>query len=169
MAVEENTISIFSVYAPQIGCPDEDKKRFWSNLQEETEKVEAKEKCIDGGDLNGHVVQKNDVISQVHGGYGHEEENAEGKRIIDSAVLCDMEVANIFFDKRREHLIIYTSGGGACQINFLLCRRKYLIEIKDCKVILGDHVTVQHRLVVMDLIMGVEQSRKKEITRTKKI
>ena len=169
LTVEECTVSIFSVYAPQIGCPDEEKDRFWSDLQEEIEKVEAEERCIVGGDLNGHVGQNNDVISRIHGGYGYAEGNTEGERIIDFAVSCDMVIANTFFNKRREHLITYKSGGRACQIDFLLCRRKDLVEIKDCKVIPGDHVAAQHRLVVMDLIMGVEQTRKGKLQGPRKI
>ena len=138
-------------------------------MQEEIEKVEAEERCIVGGDLNGHVGQNNDVISRIHGGYGYAEGNTEGERIIDFAVSCDMVIANTFFNKRREHLITYKSGGRACQIDFLLCRRKDLVEIKDCKVIPGDHVAAQHRLVVMDLIMGVEQTRKGKLQGPRKI
>ena len=130
LTVEGCAFSIFSVYAPQIGCPDEEKDRFWSDLQEEIEKVGVEERCIVGGDLNGHVGQNNDVISRIHGGYGYEEGNAEGERIIDFAVSSDMVIANTFFNKRREHLITYKSGGRACQIDFLLCRRKDLVEIK---------------------------------------
>ncbi|XP_064106865.1 uncharacterized protein LOC135215843 [Macrobrachium nipponense] len=43
------------------------------------------------GDLNGHVGQNNHVISRIHGGYGYDERNAEGERIVDFAVSKDME------------------------------------------------------------------------------
>ncbi|XP_064097620.1 uncharacterized protein LOC135209016 [Macrobrachium nipponense] len=150
--VENCTVNIFSAYAPQIGCSDEEKDHFWSDLVEEMEKVPADERCLVGGDLKGCVGQNNHVISHIHGGYGYDERNAEGERIVDFAV-----------SKQQEHLVTYKSGGRSSQIDYLMYKRKDLREVKDCKVIPGDHVSVQHRLVVMDLVMEIEQIRKKKM------
>ena len=38
------------------------------------EKVEGDERCVVAGDLNGHVGQRNDVISCIHGDMGMEKE-----------------------------------------------------------------------------------------------
>ena len=169
LMVENCTVSIFSAYAPQIGCTDEEKDCFWSDLEEEIEKVPADERCIVGGDLNGHVGQNNHVIGRIHGGYGYDERNAEGERIVDFAVSSDMVLTNTFFTKRREHLVTYKSGGRSSQIDYLLYRRKDLREVKDCKVIPGDHVSAQHRLVVMDLVMAIVQTRKRKMQGPKRI
>ena len=169
LMVENCTVSIFSAYAPQIGCTDEEKDCFWSDLEEEIEKVPADERCIVGGDLNGHVGQNNHVIGRIHGGYGYDERNAEGERIVDFAVSSDMVLTNTFFTKRREHLATYKSCGRSSQIDYLLYRRKDLREVKDCKVIPGDHVSAQHRLVVMDLVMAIVQTRKRKMQGPKRI
>ena len=170
LMIENCTINIFSVYAPQIGCSDEEKDCFWSELEEEIEKVPADERCIVGGDLNGHVGQNNQVIARIHGGYGYNDErNAEGERIVDFAVSSDMAIANTFFTKQQEHLVTYKSGGHLSQIDFMLYRRKDLREVKDCKVIPGDHVCAQHRLVVMDLVIAIEQTRKRKFQGPKRI
>ncbi|XP_064080603.1 uncharacterized protein LOC135197468 [Macrobrachium nipponense] len=161
--VENCTVNIFSAYAPQIGCSDEEKDHFWSDLEEEMEKVPADERCLVGGDLNGHVGQNNHGISRIHGGYGYDERNAQGERIIDFAVSKDMVLTNAFYTKRQEHLVTYKSGGRSSQIDYFMYKRKDLREVKDCKVIPGDHVSVQHRLVVMDLVMEIEQIRKKKM------
>ncbi|XP_064121569.1 uncharacterized protein LOC135226021 [Macrobrachium nipponense] len=95
----------------RIGCSDEGKNHFWSDLEEEIEKVPADERCLVWGDPNGHVGQNNYVISHIHGGYGYDERNAEGERIVDFAVSKDMVLANTFFIKRQEHLVTYKSGG----------------------------------------------------------
>ncbi|XP_064078499.1 craniofacial development protein 2-like [Macrobrachium nipponense] len=133
-----------------------------SDLEEEMEKVPADERCLVGGDLNGHVGQNNHVISRIHGGYGYDERNAEGERIVDFAVSKDMVLANTFFTKRQEQLVTYKSSGRSSQIDYLMYKRKDLRKVKDCKVIPGDHVSAQHRLVVMDLVMEIEQIRKKK-------
>ena len=87
LTVREHTINIFSVYAPQAGCTDEEKDQFWDDMGEEIEKVEAEEKCIVGGDLNGHIGEDNNVISRIHGGHGNGDRNIDGKRIIDCCLL----------------------------------------------------------------------------------
>ena len=167
--VENCTVNLFSAYAPQIGCSDEEKDGFWSDLGEEIEKVPKDERCIIGGHLDGHVGQDNRVIDRIHGGCGYDERNAEGERIVDLAVSSYMALANTFFTKRQEHLVTYKSGGRSSQIDYLLYRRKDLREIKDCKVIPGDHVSAQHRLVVMDLVMEIEQTRKRKTQEPKRI
>ncbi|XP_064116696.1 uncharacterized protein LOC135222538 [Macrobrachium nipponense] len=56
----------------KIGCSDEEKDHFWSDLEEEMEKVPADERCLVSGDLNGHVGQNNHVISSIHEEITHE-------------------------------------------------------------------------------------------------
>ena len=103
------------------------------------------------------------MIDRIHGGYGYDERNAEGERIIDFAVSSDMALENTFFTKRQEHLVTYKSGGRSSQIAYLVYRRKDLWEVEGCKVILGDLMSAQHCLVVMGLDMAIEQTRKRKM------
>ncbi|XP_063609218.1 uncharacterized protein LOC134783322 [Penaeus indicus] len=118
---------------------------------------EENEKCVVGGDLNGHIGRGNDVISRVNGGNSFGEVN-EGDGVIDFAVSNDMTISDTILRKRQEHLITSKSGHGASQIDFLLYRRCDRVEIKDFKVIPGDHVAAQHRLVEMNLSIRVSQT-----------
>ncbi|XP_037794182.1 craniofacial development protein 2-like [Penaeus monodon] len=109
LALEEFEINVFSVYAPQTGCTDDEKDEFWTTLQDEFEKVAEDERCVIGGDLNGHVGRGSDVISRVHGGMCYGEGNEDGERVIDFAISNDMVISNTIFTKRQEHLITYKS------------------------------------------------------------
>ncbi|KAK4312024.1 hypothetical protein Pmani_016517 [Petrolisthes manimaculis] len=143
----------------QTGCPDEGKDFFLKDLQEEIEKVEDNDKFIVNGDLNGHIGGGTNVISRIHGGNYFGECNEEGERVIDFAISNDLVVCNTIFKKRPEHLITYNSGNRASQIDFMLYRRCDRVEIQHCKVIPGDHVTAQHRLVTLDLAIMVTQKQ----------
>lgn len=169
MALEEFDLNVFSVYAPQSGCDEEEKDYFWSSLQEEFEKVQEEERCVIGGDLNGHVGRGFNVISRIHGGMCYGDRNEDGERVIDYAISNDMAISNTMFTKRQEHLITYKSGGRASQIDYLLYRRRNMAEITNCKVIPGDHVTNQHRLVVMDLKIKVTRVQRPQKPGPKKI
>ncbi|XP_037779316.1 uncharacterized protein LOC119575847 [Penaeus monodon] len=91
--------------------------------------VAEDERCVIGGDLNGHVGRGSDVISRVHGGMCYGEGNEDGERVIDFAICNDMVISNIIFTKRQEHLITYKSSGRASQIDYLLYRRRNMVEM----------------------------------------
>jgi len=87
----------------------------------------------------------------LHGGYGLGEINAEGKSILDFSSAFDLTIANTCFRKREEHLITYKSGVSCSQINFFLIRKSDRKICLDCKVIPGESLTIQHRVMVMDV------------------
>ena len=58
-----------------------------------------------------------------------------------------MAVVNTLFKKREKQKISYKSGQGQSQIDFIMTRREDLKLFSDCKVIAGEEVVHQHRLV----------------------
>ena len=72
------------------------------------------------------------------GRYGDKARNAEGQMVVDFATRMEMAVVNTYFKKREEHRVTYKSGGRSTQVDYIMCRRAYLKEIGDCKVIAGD-------------------------------
>jgi len=87
----------------------------------------------------------------VHRGYGLGEINAEGKSILDFSLTFDLNIANTCFRKRDEHLITYKSGASFSQIDFFLIRKSDRNICLDCKVIPGESLTTEHRIMVMDV------------------
>ena len=78
-------------------------------------------------------------------------------------------IGNTIFGKKNGHLLTYCSGDRTSQIDFLLYLRKDIKEIRNCKVIPGDHVTAQHRLLVIDLAIAVKRRQKRKFTMEKRI
>ena len=118
------------------------------------------ERCIVGGDLNGHIGGSNELIGRVHGGHAYGVENEAGGKIIDFSSSNDLVIGNSLFHKKDKHLITYKSGNGASQIDYLLYRRRERNEIRNCKVIPGVHVAAQHRLLVIDLEISLRRLHK---------
>uniref|UniRef100_A0A914X4N9 Reverse transcriptase domain-containing protein n=1 Tax=Plectus sambesii TaxID=2011161 RepID=A0A914X4N9_9BILA len=164
------TLRIVTCYAPQTGCPDDEKDEFWEGLDAHLRTVGPEEHLILGGDLNGHVGLVRDGYNQYHGGNGFGTRNDNGNRILDSAEAHELVVANTFFKKRPTHLITYTSGGHMTQIDYLLVRRRDLKLVTNVKVIPSESIAPQHRLLVMDLqldILGRKRPRVTGVERTK--
>ena len=131
--------------------------------------VSSSEKLFIGGDLNGHVGSTSVGFEVAHGGFGYGSRNQEGEDILDFATAFDLMIANTFFRKRESHLVTYRSGHSSSQIDFVLTRRGDRRACVDCKVIPGECVVSQHRLVVADFRFLVRARRVKQakIARTK--
>ena len=79
--------------------------------------------------------------------------------VVDFATRMEMAVVNTYFKKREEHRVTYKSGGRSTQVDYIMCRRAYLKEIGDCKVIAGDNVAKQHRLLVCRMTLETRKQR----------
>jgi hypothetical protein len=140
LVVGDLVFNVISAYAPQIGHDESTKRQFWEDLDSMVRAVPTSEKLFIGGDLNGHVGSSNAGYEVAHGGFGFGSRNQEGEEVLDFAIAYNMMVANTFFGKRQSHLVTFSSGHHASQIDFILTRREDKRTCLDCKVILGECV-----------------------------
>ncbi|KAK3548755.1 hypothetical protein QTP70_020328 [Hemibagrus guttatus] len=155
-------LNVVSGYAPQVGCELEEKERFWSELDEVMESIPTGERVVIGADFNGHVGEGNTGDEEVMGKFGVKERNLEGQMVVDFAKRMDMGVVNTYFQKREEHRVTYKSGGRSTQVDYILCRRGNLKEISDCKVVVGESVARQHRMVVCRMTLMICKKKRSE-------
>ncbi|KAK3543455.1 hypothetical protein QTP70_020933, partial [Hemibagrus guttatus] len=153
---------------PQVGCELEEKERFWSELDEVMESIPTGERVVIGADFNGHVGEGNTGDEEVMGKFGVKERNLEGQMVVDFAKRMDMGVVNTYFQKREEHRVTYKSGGRRTQVDYILCRRGNLKELSDCKVVVGESVAIQHRMVVCRMTLMVCKTKRSKIEMEKK-
>ncbi|KAK3516038.1 hypothetical protein QTP70_002514 [Hemibagrus guttatus] len=163
LEIEGVMLNVVSGYAPQVGCELEEKERFWSELDEVMESIPTGERVVIGADFNGHVGEGNTGDEEVMGKFGVKERNLEGQMVVDFAKRMDMGVVNTYFQKREEHRVTYKSGGRSTQVDYILCRRGNLKEISDCKVVVGESVARQHRMVVCRMTLMVCKKKRSEI------
>jgi hypothetical protein len=161
--------NIISAYTPQISLNESVKMHFWEELDALISSVPTSEKLFI--DLNGHVGSTRVGFDGVHGGFGCGSRNQEGKGILNFALAYDLIVANTLFRKRVSHLVIFSSGQHCSQIDFILVRREDMHTCLDCKVIPGECVIPQHKLVVADFLFRIRLQRSKRVQapRTKSV
>ncbi|KAK3524437.1 hypothetical protein QTP70_028665, partial [Hemibagrus guttatus] len=168
LEIEGVMLNVVSGYAPQVGCELEEKERFWSELDEVMESIPTGERVVIGVDFNGHVGEGNTGDEEVMGKFGVKERNLEGQMVVDFAKRMDMGVVNTYFQKREEHRVTYKSGGRRTQVDYILCRRGNLKAISDCKVVVGESVARQHRMVVCRMTLMVCKMKRSKIEIEKK-
>ena len=152
-------INIISAYAPQVGEKEVNKEGFTKDLKCMINNIPEGEKVIIGADLNAHLGEGGEGYRRIHGGEGYGKRNAEGQKALKSLEGLDMAVVNTFFKKREKQKITYKSGPGQSQIDFIVTRREDLNMFSDCKVIAGEEVVHQHRLVCG--VVKVKECKKK--------
>ena len=152
-------LNVICAYAPQVGCEEEEKESFWNELDVMVESLPRDERIVIGADLNGHVGQGNKGDEEVIGRYGVKERNPEGQKVVDFAKRMNLAVVNTYFRKKEEHRVTYKSGGRCTQVDYILVRRSNLKEIGDCKVMPGESVARQHRVVIARMKLQVRKKR----------
>ncbi|KAK3572040.1 hypothetical protein QTP86_022268, partial [Hemibagrus guttatus] len=168
LEIEGVMLNVVSGYVPQVGCELEEKESFWSELDEVMESIPTGERVVIEADFNGHVGEGNAGDEEVMGKFGVKERNLEGQMVVDFAKRMDMAVVNTYFQKREEHRVTYKSGGRRTQVDYILCRRGNLKEISDCKVVVGESVARQHRMVVCRMTLMVCKMKRSKIEIEKK-
>ncbi|KFD54743.1 hypothetical protein M513_04443 [Trichuris suis] len=160
---------IVSAYAPQIGSPEEEKGKFWEDLEALISSIPEEEYLLLGADLNGHVGKMKDDAGACHGGHGYGARNQEGERIIDFVSAHDLVLANTYFIKKDNHLITFANGNQNTQIDYWVTRQRDLKLIKDCKVIPGERCLPRHRLLLLEIRMAAQRKRWLPTNTTKRI
>ena len=168
LVIAEKKMNIISVYAPQVGCSDDEKLTFWEELDDVLQSIPDKEGLVVIGDFNGHVGKKRADLERWHGGHSYGNLNDEGRAVLQCAQMYDLAICNTFFQKKDEHMITYRSGTRQSTIDYILVRRQNLRFVKDCKVIPGEAVATQHRPLILEMELEKPKKTKKR-SREKKL
>lgn len=153
LVVRKQIWNIICAYAPQTGRSLSEKSSFWSEFEMLMQEIPQNELVFIGADMNGHVGETNLGFEECHGGFGYGSINVEGEEVLDFAKSYGLTLMNTMYKKQQKHLVTYSSGGNNTQIDYILCSNEIRRMTKDCKVILGEAVVSQHRLLVAEIIV----------------
>ena len=124
--------------------------------------VSKEERIVLGAGLNGHMGEGNIGDEEIMGRYGAKTRNKEASIIVDFGKRMDLAIINTYFKKKDEHRVTYKSGAKSTQVDYVMCRRRNLKEMCDCKVIVNECVAKQHRIVVCKMALMVKKKKSRE-------
>ena len=162
LEVKGSILNIVSAYAPQVNNSMEEKNDFWEDLNGLTKSVSKEERIDLGADLNGHVGEGNIGDEEIMGRYDGGARNKEESMVVDFGKRIDLAIVNIYFKKKDEHRVTYKSGKKSTQVDYVMCRRRNLKEMCDCKVIVNECVAKQHSMVVCKIVLMVKKKKSRE-------
>uniref|UniRef100_A0A1S3YWF8 Craniofacial development protein 2-like n=1 Tax=Nicotiana tabacum TaxID=4097 RepID=A0A1S3YWF8_TOBAC len=160
LVVGECILNVVSAYAPQVGLDEEIKRRFWEGLDDISRSIPSSERLFVEEDFNCHIGSSAGGYTEVHNVFGFGERNGGGTSLLDFAKAFDLVIANSCFPKREEHLVTYQNLVARTQIDYLLLKRCDRRLCEDCKVIPGETLATQHRLLVMDISIMIRRKQR---------
>ncbi|KAK3545555.1 hypothetical protein QTP70_008158 [Hemibagrus guttatus] len=157
LEIEGVMLNVVSGYAPQVACELEEKVKFWSELDEVMESIPTGERVVIGADFNGHVDEGNTGDEEVMGKFGV---SLKDRCLINPCLLSisALGLLSSSFGYRKHDT----------QVDYILCRRGNLKEISDCKVVVGESVARQHRMVVCRMTLLVCKTKRSKIEKKTK-
>ena len=162
LEVKGSILNIVSAYSPQVNNSMEEKNDFWEDLDGLIESISKEESIVLCVDLNGQVGEGNIGDEEIMGRYGARTRNKEGSMVVDFGKRLDLAIVNTYFKKKDEHRVTYKSGGKSTQVDYVMCRRRNLKEMCNCKVILNEWVAKQHRMVVCKMVLMVKKKKQRK-------
>ena len=72
---------------------------------------------------------------------------------MDFAKRRELTMTNTYFVKKPAHRVTYTSGRRSSQVDYIMVRRRRIKEVVNTKVVVGESVAKQHRIVVSLIII----------------
>ena len=148
VAVGSSVLNVVCAYAPQVGRSYEEKEEFLVMFGKTLDGISEMERMVVGGDFNCHVGAAVEGYEGVHGGHGFGQRNVEGEMLLEMAGALGLVVVNTWFRKPDSQLVTYESGEARTVVDYVLVRRKEWAMVRDAKVIPGEPVFLQHRLVI---------------------
>ena len=140
LEVKGYILNLVSAYVPQVNNSMEEKNDFWEDLNRLIESILKKERIVLGSYLNGHMGKGNIGDEEIMGKYGAGTRNKERSMVMDFGKRMDLAIVNTYFKKKDENRVTYKSGGKSTQVDYVMCKRKNLKEMCDCKVIVNECV-----------------------------
>ena len=157
-------LNIESAYALQVNNSMEEKNNFWEDLDGLVESVSKEERMVLGADLNGHVGKGNIGDEEIMKRYGARTRNKERSMVVDFGKRMDLTIVNTYFKKKDERMVTYKSGVKSTQVDYvLMCRRRNLKKMCNCKIILNECVAKQHRMVVRKMALMVKKKKAEKV------
>ena len=153
MELDGVMLNVISAYARQVGYIREEKKTFWLDLDETVEKIPRNERVVVGADLNGHVGEGNNGDEECMGRHGLGKKNNEGQAVVDFAKTRELAITNTHSVKKLARRVTCSSGGRSSQVYYIMVRRRRIKEVVGTKVVVGESVAKQHRIVVSAIII----------------
>lgn len=155
--------TIIQVYAPTNDASDEEKERFYNQLQQVYSETQSHDLVITMGDLNakiGYQIAGEEGTVGKHALVGERSNN--GERFVASCMDNNMAITTTQYPHKDIHKYTWTSPDGRTknQIDHIAISGKFRKSITDARTYRGADAATDHNLVVCKLKLKLSKVKK---------
>ena len=156
--------SIIQCYAPTEPDEEEEKDRFYTQLQEEIDKTPRHDILIVMGDFNAKIGANNEGYEECMGKEGIGERNDNGERFCNMCHENGLVIGGSIFQHKRIHKETWISPDTRTrnQIDHIAISQQWRRSLQDVKAIRGADVNSNHHLLLQILKLELKKMYKKE-------
>lgn len=142
-------LTIVAVYAPTEVSPDDEKDRFYIDLQNILNEIPKRGPILVVGDLNAQMGTSRTGWEEVMGKFSCGNLNDNGLRLVSFASYNSLIIANTYFRHKPIHKMTWSSRAlkAASMIDYFLINHRFKSTIQDVRVMRGAEVGSDHHLV----------------------
>ena len=144
-----NNITLIQVYAPTAVDENEEREKFYEELQQVISKTSKRSALFLIGDCNAKIGEGPSHLPTT-GEYGLGDRNEAGEDLYNFCLHNDLSIANTMFKHHKRHRYTWTSPDGRTrnQIDYIMVHKRLRTSIKNCRAYPGADCNSDHNLVV---------------------
>ena len=141
--------TIFSIYAPTMCTPDEDKDQFYIQLSSAIRSVPSKDKLFLLGDFNARVGRDYTLWPGILGKYGIGSSNSNGDRLLGLCATHELTITNTLFQLKEKDVATWTHPRSGHQhlLDYIIVRQRDVRDVRVTRVMRGAECGTDHKLV----------------------
>ena len=143
---KDNKIFFIQVYFPTSTHPDEEVEELYDQIQKLIDAIPRRDTLFIMGDFNARVGGLNTSYPNSIGKNTIGSSNERGERLASFCSANNLYATNTFFKKRRIHTWNHPNGKSKGQIDFILSRTKFSLNVTNASVLNTPSIS-DHRLV----------------------
>ena len=160
-------ITIIEAYAPTEGDSDEEKDKFYNNLQHLIDKTPRHDLILLLGDFNAKVGNNFGVWGKILGKHGIQgDENDNGTRLLELCSNNNLCITNTQFIQKVCRKLTWTSPDNKTEnlIDYIITREEWLTSVRKTRVYRSAEINSDHHLIMSEIkvkLSGKKVPRKK--------
>ena len=156
-------VTVIQIYSPTNQAEDEEKDKFYDNLQKITDKIPRHDVTIIMGDANAKVGNDNEGEERTLGKHGVGTRNENGQRFVDFCTLNNHTIGGTIFQHKEIHKVTWTSPNKEVlnQIDHFTINNKWRSSLQDVRSYRGADINSDHFLVIGKIKLKLRSAKKK--------
>lgn len=142
-------LAVIAAYAPTNAANDDEKDRFYNDLDVSINKVPKSDFLAVCGDFNAKIGPRVNGEEPFVGCFGVGDRNDNGERLVSALMTHDLYAANTRFKHKHKHIVTWKSPDGNTmnQIDYVLVRRRWKSSVMDARSFWGNEWCSDHALI----------------------